>query len=139
MKRKYTEAMVEEAKSKVDEQFDYIAKVFGISADNEDEVKNLKRDDWSEGFFDDAMKTYKDLCENLRKITLLNKVTDAMEKHLICSVEEAEEAVDFVAEVLESMREDCEQYEPYAVNAVEHLKQSYRDVCDITTDLLEEY
>lgn len=130
----FNEEIVRELKDTAINQWEYITKVYGVDCDKTEEVEEFIKSDNPQKFkeqFQTECKVYYNLKQQVREGEVLMKIVEAMSKSLICSISEAEEAVEFVARVLEIVKEDTKQNEPYATTSISQLNQSYRDVSDL--------
>lgn len=55
-----------ELQQQLEEQWNYIAKVYGVAADDAEQVEQFKKDDWSDGFFEADMAKYYELESKLK-------------------------------------------------------------------------
>jgi hypothetical protein len=55
-----------ELQQQLEEQWNYIAKVYGVAADDAEQVEQFKEDDWSDGFFEADMAKYYELESKLK-------------------------------------------------------------------------
>jgi hypothetical protein len=68
---------------------------------------------------------------------LKEKITEIMKKHLICSVDEAQEAIDFVRDLIDAEIEFTEINEPYATNSIARMKVASEDISNLIDGLYE--
>ena len=54
-----------------------------------------------------------------------------MSNHLICSEDEALEAIEFVRELLEAQAEETKAKEPYATNSIRRMEIAAREVDEL--------
>lgn len=68
----------------------------------------------------------------MEDITMQNeKLKEIMKRHLICSNDEAIEAINFVMELLEEEADHTQETEPYATNSINRMLEASRKVRDL--------
>lgn len=61
----------------------------------------------------------------------MENLKEIMSKHLICSADEALEAIEFVQELLETQAEETRVKEPYATNSIQRMESAAREVYEL--------
>lgn len=63
------------------------------------------------------------------------KIEELMHNHLICSEEEAVEALEFVRDLVEAYAEDLEENEPHATTTIRNMRETYRSLGDLLNEI----
>ena len=61
----------------------------------------------------------------------MKNLKEIMSNHLICSEDEALEAIAFVRDLLETQAEETKVLEPYATNSIQRMESAARYVSDL--------
>lgn len=61
----------------------------------------------------------------------MEKLKEIMNKYLICSEDEALEAIAFVRDLLEAQAEETRVKEPYATNGIQRMESAAREVSEL--------
>ncbi len=61
----------------------------------------------------------------------MEKLKEIMSNHLICSENEALDAIEFVRELLEAQAEETEANEPYATNSIRRMEIAAKEVDEL--------
>lgn len=61
----------------------------------------------------------------------MENLKEIMSKHLICSVDEALEAIEFVCDLLEAQADETRVKEPYATNSIQRMESAAHEAFEL--------
>lgn len=135
----FNETAVGGLKDVMSNQWSYICKVYGVDVEKDEEVESfLKNDENPQHFkehFQQEVKIYVNLKQQVREASIATKVLESMRRKCICSVGEAEDALEFVKDIVEIILADTKENEPSAINSIKELENTNR--CLTGMDIFE--